>query len=92
VRPTPPGGAPARVAQVEKEREEEVAPEQSQAFSRYQPEEDSSLPPYLLGLVLIAALAGASVRGAGGPRSRRPPAPVGNSSSPYDHEGERPQW
>ncbi|MEJ7750687.1 MAG: hypothetical protein WKF32_04455, partial [Thermoleophilaceae bacterium] len=90
-RPTPPGGAPARVAQVEKEREEQAAPEQSQAFSRYQPEEDSGLPPYLLGLVLIAALAGAGVRGSGGSRMRATPAPV-DSGAPYDHEGEPPSW
>jgi len=64
VRPLPPGGAPARTYQVEEKREEEAAIEESQAFSRYEPGERSGLtvPPYLLALVLIAALAAASLR------------------------------
>jgi hypothetical protein len=77
VRPLPPGGAPARVYQVEEEREEEAALEESQAFSRLEPEADRlTVPPYLLGLVLLAALAGASVRGGPGARRRRVPAPA----------------
>jgi hypothetical protein len=71
VRPTPPGGAPARVYQVEEEDEEEAAIEESQAFSRYEPDEGGlTVPPYLLGLVLIAAIGGASVRGGPGARRR----------------------
>jgi hypothetical protein len=77
VRPLPPGGAPARTYQVEEKREEEAAIEESQAFSRYQPDGGMSVPPYLLGLVLLAALAGASVRGGSGAgRSRNRPAPA----------------
>jgi hypothetical protein len=70
VRPLPPGGAPARTYQVEEKREEEAATEESQAFSRRDPEGTGlTVPPYLLALVLLAALAGASVRG--GPGARR---------------------
>ncbi len=77
VRPLPPGGAPARTYQVEEKREEEAAIEESQAFSRYQPDDGPSVPPYLLGLVLLAALAGASVRGGPGARpDRTRPAPA----------------
>jgi hypothetical protein len=81
VRPLPPGGAPARVYQVEREEEQEVATEESQAFSRYEGSADSDggfpVPPYLLGLVLLAALAGASVRGGPGARpDRTRPAPA----------------
>jgi hypothetical protein len=77
VRPLPPGGAPARTYQVEEKREEEAATEESQAFSRHD-HNDSGLtvPPYLLGLVLLAALAGASVRGGPGARRRTRPVPA----------------
>jgi len=91
IRPLPPGGAPGRVYQVEEKREEEAAPEQSQAFSRYEPDGGGSPTPWLLGLVLIAALAGASVRGSAGPRSRprtrrvtAAPARTGSASPPED--------
>ncbi len=77
VRPLPPGGAPARTYQVEEKREEEAAIEESHAFSRYASEEGGlTVPPYLLALVLLAAVAGASVRGGPGARSRRAPAPA----------------
>jgi hypothetical protein len=81
VRPLPPGGAPARVYQVEREEEEELATEESQAFSRYgatdRRGEGLPVPPYLLGLVLLAALAGASARGGPGARPDRVrPAPA----------------
>jgi hypothetical protein len=59
-RPIPPGGAVARV--FEEKREEEVAPEQSQAFSAYDADDRAPVPSYLLGVVLLAALAGASIR------------------------------
>jgi hypothetical protein len=84
VRPLPPGGAPARTYQVEEKREEEAAIEESQAFSRYEPGEGLGVMPYLLGLVLIAALAGISARGGPGtsrrPRRARTPAPAFSSS------------
>ncbi len=77
VRPLPPGGAPARTYQVEEKREEEAAIEESQAFSRYEPDSGMSVPPYLLGLVLLAALVGASARGGpGAGRNRNLPAPA----------------
>jgi hypothetical protein len=79
VRPLPPGGAPARTYQVEEKREEEAAIEESQAFARYEAEGSGlTVPPYLLGLVLIAAIGGASVRGGPGARrrARRTDAPA----------------
>ncbi|HEX5983764.1 MAG TPA: hypothetical protein VFY69_06095, partial [Solirubrobacterales bacterium] len=79
VRPLPPGGAPARTYQVEERREEEAAIEESKAFSRH--EEGGSeliVPTYLPGLILILALAGASVRGGPGARRRNRPAPATN--------------
>ena len=75
VRPLPPGSAPARTYQVEEEEEEEAAIEESQAFSRHQPGGTQlKVPPYLLGLVLLAAFAGASARGGPGARRRSRPA------------------
>ena len=79
VRPLPPGGAPARTYQVEEKREEEAAIEESQAFSRYDSEDEGlTVPPYLLGLVLIAAIGATGVRG--GPRSKRRAQPAAASS------------
>ncbi|HEX7058940.1 MAG TPA: hypothetical protein VF176_03740 [Solirubrobacterales bacterium] len=77
VRPLPPGGAPARTYQVEERREEEAAIEESQAFSRYAHDDGGfTVPPYLLGLILIAAIGGASVRGGPGARRRTRPIPA----------------
>jgi hypothetical protein len=56
-RPIPPGGATVRA--FEEKREEEAAPEQSQAFSRRIPE-GYGLP--LLALILLAAAGGATIR------------------------------
>ncbi len=76
VRPLPPGGAPARTYQVEEKREEEAAIEESQAFSRHESGEGGlTAPHYLLGAVLILALAGASVRGGPGARRRHRAVP-----------------
>jgi hypothetical protein len=85
VRPLPPGGAPARTYQVEEKREEEAATEESQAFSRYEADERNGggtvVPPYLLAFVLLAAVAGASVRGGpGGKPNRSRPAPASSSA------------
>ena len=71
VRPLPPGGAPARVYQVKEKREEEAALEESQAFARFE-QDGGGLPQFVIGLVLLAAVAGASIRG--GPRPRPVPA------------------
>jgi hypothetical protein len=77
VRPMPPGGAPARTYQVEERREEEAAIEESHAFSRHEHGgEGMTVPPYLLALVLLAAIGGASVRGGPGARRRARPAAV----------------
>ncbi len=86
VRPLPPGGAPARTYQVEEKREEEAAIEESQAFSRYDARETGfTVPPYLLALVVLAALTGASVRGGPGARRRTrrvaTPAPAFSSDN-----------
>jgi hypothetical protein len=63
---------------VEEKREEEVATEESQAFSRYEPEEGgASVPPYLPALIVLLALGGASVRGGPGARRRARPAGAG---------------
>ena len=77
VRPMPPGGAPARTYQVEEKEEEEAAVEESHAFSRYEGEgEGMTVPPYLLGLVLLAAIGGAAVRGRPGGRGGVTAAPA----------------
>lgn len=60
----PPGGATVRV--FEEKREEEAAPEQSQAFARYLPD-GYGVP--LVALILLAAFGGAAVRS--DPRRRR---------------------
>ncbi|MCX6387035.1 MAG: hypothetical protein NTV40_10505 [Solirubrobacterales bacterium] len=68
-RPIPPGGAVARVFQVEEKREEEVAPESTQAFSTYRPQDHSGpSAPLYLALIVLAAGAGAAIRI--GPRGR----------------------
>ena len=83
VRPMPPGGAPARTYQVEEKREEEAAIEESNAFSRYAPDEGGlTVPPYLPLLVLLLAAAGAGAVRRGGPGARRhvQPAPARTTS------------
>ncbi len=86
VRPMPPGGAPARSYQVEEKEEEEAAVEESHAFSRYEGESEGlTVPPYLLGLVLIAAIGGASVRGRPGGRRQVTAAPVRTGDRPPRH-------
>ncbi|HEU4701698.1 MAG TPA: hypothetical protein VFS37_04380, partial [Conexibacter sp.] len=42
-------------------REEEVAPEQQSAFAAYRADDHQPLGPALLGLALVAALAGATL-------------------------------
>jgi hypothetical protein len=59
-RPIPPGGATVRA--YKEKREEEAAPEQSQAFSTYRRPEEFQMAPYLYGLIVLAALAGATTR------------------------------
>ncbi len=68
-RPIPPGGATVRV--FEEKREEEAAPEQSQAFARYRPD-GYGLP--LIALILLAAAGGATIRFDPDRRRRAAPA------------------
>jgi len=91
-RPIPPSGAVARAYQVKREEEEEAAPEQSQAFSRYQPDTPGPIEPYVVGMVLVAALAGASIRGmVRGRGGRRPaPVPISSPNGPASSRGRRP--
>jgi hypothetical protein len=80
-RPIPPGGATVRV--FEEKREEEAAPEQSQAFARYRP------PGYgapLIVLILIAAAGGATIRLDPGRRHRAAPARLS-----FDERNPRPR-
>jgi hypothetical protein len=65
-RPTPPSGtsavtSPVEVAEHEEEEEEATESVSNQAVA-YRSSEQEPVPEYLLGLVLLAALAGASVR------------------------------
>lgn len=67
--PIPPGGATVRVH--EEKREEEIAPEQSQANAvAFHTDDHLPVEPFLVGLALIAALAGVTIR----PGRRRRPA------------------
>jgi hypothetical protein len=72
LRPSPPSGGFGRA--FEKQREEEVAPEEMQAATRYQAEDQSFPAGYLLGVLVLAAFAGSSIFG--GPRARPRAAPV----------------
>jgi hypothetical protein len=107
--PIPPGGASVRV--FEEKREEEAAPEQSQAFSRvpargpsavriaalasparggaaYANTGSSHLGAYLLGLVLLAAAGGATIRFDPGRRRR---AAFARVSMTTQHSNPRPR-
>ena len=68
-RPIPPGGATIRVT--EEKREEEAAPESSSAASAYHPDEHGPIAPWLAGLAVIAAAAGASLSLGSRRRDRR---------------------
>jgi hypothetical protein len=74
LRPSPPSGGFGRAPS--RQREEEVAPEEMQAFARYHPDDQGVPPGYLLGALVLAALAGATIFGGprGRPRQRAAPA------------------
>jgi hypothetical protein len=81
IRPSPPSGGLGRA--IEKQREDELAPEEMQAFSRYHAD-DTGLPTgFVIGAVVLAALAGATIRR--GPRGKGTgrAAPVSLTSSQY---------
>lgn len=73
-RPTPPSGTSAVTSPVEapeKEEEQEAAPESvSNEASAYHPSEHEPAPEYILGIVVLAAFAGASARRRPGRRRR----------------------
>ncbi len=82
LRPSPPSGGFGRA--FEKQREEEVAPEEMQAFTRYHAEDQGLPAGYLLGALVLAALAGSSIFG--GPRGRpRPRAAPAYATRPRRH-------
>ncbi len=73
-RPTPPSGTSAVTSPVEapeRQEEEEAAPESvSNEALAYHPSEHEPMPEYLLGVIVLAAFAGASVRRRPGRRRR----------------------
>jgi hypothetical protein len=89
-RPIPPGGATVRV--YEEKREEEAAPEQSQAFAAYHPDEGPQVPlaPFVFGIVLIGAAAGASIRTGLRRRDHRHEAAIAAARIPI-HRQPRPR-
>jgi hypothetical protein len=87
IRPSPPSGGLGRAYQVEEKREEELAPEQSQAFARYHPDGGGLPPGFVVGAIVLAALAGATIRG--GPRARRRDVTPATVTSSH-HTGRRP--
>jgi hypothetical protein len=82
--------SPVEAAQ--KEEEEEAAPESvDAAASAYRPSEHETPPVYLLGLVVLAAFAGASLRGRRGPRRDTRVAPATVNTSHAQRSWEREQ-
>jgi hypothetical protein len=98
-RPTPPSGTSPVTSPVEaaqKEEEEEAAPESvDAAASAYHPSEHEFPVAYLVGLITLAAFAGASLRGRRGPRrgTRVAPATVNTSRAQQRWERDQdPPW
>lgn len=92
-RPTPPSGTSPVTSPVEaaqKEEEEEAAPESvDAAASAYAPEEHELVPAFLLGLLVLAAFAGASSRGRRGRRRTVKVAPATVNTSRAQRRWER---
>lgn len=82
--PIPPSGATVRV--LEEKREEEVAPEQSQAFSRARVGERLPLGEITIGTVLLLALAGAAVAR---PRRRDRRLQIATAAAQHEHGARR---
>ncbi|MGO9489806.1 MAG: hypothetical protein ACLQBB_12345 [Solirubrobacteraceae bacterium] len=96
-RPTPPSGTSAVTSPVEaaqEEEEEEAAPESVDAASAYRAGEYELPPQYLIGLIVLAAFAGASLRRRRPRRGERiAPATVNASRSQRRWEREDPgRW
>ncbi len=99
-RPTPPSGTSAVTSPVEaaqEEEEEEAAPESvSNEAVAYRPEEHEPSPFYLLGVVVLAAFAGASIRRRRPRRGRRgvaiAPATVATQRAQRRMERELRDW
>ncbi len=96
-RPTPPSGTSAVTSPVEapeKQEEEEAAPESvSNEAVAYQSHEHEPTSPYLLGLIVLAAFAGASVRrrpGRGRREARIAPATVNTMRAQRRNSRRRP--
>ena len=79
IRPSPPSGGLGRA--VEKQREDEVAPEESNAFARYHPDDGGVPAGFVVAMLVLAAFAGATIRGGRRGRGTRRPAPVTVTSS-----------
>jgi hypothetical protein len=96
-RPTPPSGTSA-VEAVEREEEEESAPESvSNQATAYRAPEHEPAPAYILGFIVLAALAGASVRRRPGRRGRElrvAPATISamRAQRRATTRRERPRW
>jgi hypothetical protein len=88
--PIPPGGATVRV--FEEKREEEAAPESSQAFARADANENkasSGIPLYVLALVLFMAAGGATIRIGPGRRRRAVPASLSLADTRFNQRPRR---
>jgi hypothetical protein len=86
LRPSPPSGGMGRV--YEEKREEEAAPEESQSFARYHPQDNHLPSGYMIGMLVIAAFAGATIRARPRPRGRR--AAVATAQLRDQHPRRRP--
>lgn len=84
-RPIPPTGGMARAP--EKQREEEAATEDSQAFSRYQPNQSPNVTAPLIGLIIFAAFAGSML-----PRTGRGRGSDRTTPAYAYRPSEQPQW
>ncbi len=98
-RPTPPSGTSAVTQPVEapeKEEEEEAAPESVSAeATAYAPHEHEPSPAYILGFVVLAAFAGAGVKGGLGRRrkqARIAPATINTMRAQRRMERERDRF
>lgn len=88
-RPIPPTGGMARAP--EKQRDEEVATEDSQAFAAYAPNDAPNFTWSAAALIVVAAIAGASISSGRSRGGGRTPVPARNESQPYTTNRRRPR-